>query len=148
MLVWLGGFTVRMVWTGGFGWFVQQRMRYPLLAAAVVLLAFGLYEGWRAWVDEAREPTSVGRSRAPKVGWLLSLPFIVYLSVAPTALGAAAADRVEAFSPTESTGAFAPIDADSGPVEMRVLEFLDRAIWDDARSLEDVTVRLEGLVVT
>ncbi len=147
ILLWLGGFTVRMVWTGGFGWFVQQRMRYPLLAAAVVLLTFGLYETLRSSKDEARDPSSVTSSVAPRVGWLLILPFLLLISVAPTGLGAAAADRVEAFTPTESNDEFAAIEAASGPVEMRVFEFLDRAIWDVAQSLEGMTVRLEGLVV-
>ncbi len=147
MLVWLGGFTVRMVWTGGFGWFVQQRMRYPLLAAGIVLVIFGVYEWRRSLSEDARTPSSAKSSVAPKVGWLLGLPFVVFISVAPTGLSAAAADRVEAFSPTASNETFAPIDADAGPVEMRVFEFLDRAIWDDAQSLEDVPVRLEGLVV-
>lgn len=147
LLIWLGGYTIRLVWTGGFGWFVQQRMRYPLLVAAFVVLGFGLYEALHGSADEAREPSSRKWSVAPRVGWLLILPFIVLISVAPTALGAAAADRVGAFTPTEWDGTFEPIDASSGPVEMRVLEFLNRAIWDDARSLEGVPVRLEGLVV-
>ena len=147
MLLWIGGFTVRMVWTGGFGWFVQQRMRYPLLVAAIVLLVFGVYEAFFGWADEVREPESALRSVAPRVGWMLILPFAVILSVAPTALGAVAADRVDAFTPTESDEAFAPIEASAVPVEMRVFDFLERAIWDEARGLEDVPVRLEGLVV-
>ena len=147
ILFWLGGFTIRLIWTGNFGWFVQQRMRYPLLAAAVVLLVLALYETFRGLAEEARDPSSVARSVAPRVGWLLVVPFVVLVSVAPTGLGAAAADRVGAFTPTEGEGGFAPIDASSGPVEMRVFEFLDRALWDDARSLEEVPIRLEGLVV-
>ncbi len=147
VLLWLGGFTVRMIWTGGFGWFVQQRMRYPLLVAAIVLLIFGIHEAVRSSRDEAREPASVKRSVAPGVGWLLILPSMVLVSVAPTGLGAAAADRVEAFTPPESNTEYTAIDAGSGPVEMRVFEFLDRAIWDDEQSLEGMTVRLEGLVV-
>ncbi len=147
ILIWLGGYTVRMVWTGGFGWFVQQRMRYPLLLAATAVLVFGLYEAFKGSADEARDPSSAARSVAPRVGWLLILPFIVLVSVAPTGLGAAAADRVGAFTPTEAGGAFPAIEPSSGPVEMRVIEFLNRAIWDDARSLEELPVRLEGLVV-
>lgn len=147
ILLWLGGITVRMVWTGSFGWFVQQHMRLPLLAAAFVLLVFGIIEGWRGWTEEAREPVSRNWSVAPRVGWLLVLPFIVLVSVAPTGLGAAAADRVEAFTPTESNDEFEAIDTASGPQEMRVYDFLDRAIWDEAESLRDAVVRLEGLVV-
>ncbi len=148
ILLWLGGFTVRLVWTGAFGFFVQQRMRLPLLTAAILVLVFGVYETVRALADESREPLSVKRSVAPRVGWLLTLPFMVLVSVAPTGLGAAAADRVEAFTPVESDTSFAPLDASDGPVEMRVFEFLDRALWDEERSLEGVPVRLQGIVVT
>ena len=41
--------------------------------------------------------------------------------------------------------AFEPLETGNGPVEMRVFDFLDRALWDDERSLEGVPVRLEGL---
>lgn len=147
VLLWLGTVTIRLVWTGGFGWFVQQRMRIPLLAAAFVLLGFGLYEAFLGMGNEKREPDSISRSVAPKVGWLLIVPFLVLISVAPTGLGAAAADRAEAYTPVESEIIYAPVEQTDEPVEMRVYEFLDRAVWDDSGSLEDVPVRLEGLVV-
>ncbi len=147
ILLWIGAFVVRMVWTGGFGWFVQQRMRYPLLIAAIALLVFGAYEAVRGTADESREPSVAKRSVAPGVGWLLVLPFVVLMSVAPTGLGAAAADRVGAYNPVESDRVFEPIDASAGVMEMKVFDFLDRAVWDEDRSLEGVTVRLEGIVV-
>ena len=148
ILLSLGSLTVRLVWTGGFGWFVQQRMRYPLLAAAILLLVFGVQEVFRSTREQEELTAEVAkRSIAPMVGWLLILPYLVLISVAPTGLGSAAADRVEAFTPPPSRQAFPTLDPSAGPVEMGVLEFLDRAIWDDGRSLEGVTVRLEGLVV-
>lgn len=144
----LGGVTTRLLWSGGFGWFVQQRMFLPLVAAAVVLLVFGLYEAFAGALDESREEGVSRSSAGPTVGWMLILPLLVLISVAPTGLGAAAADRVAAFTPTESTALFEPIDTSSGePPSMRVFDFLDRALWDDQRSLEDVVIRLEGLVV-
>ena len=144
----VGAVMARLVWTGGFGWFVQQRMRLPLLAAAVVLLVFGLYEAIGATRDEKRDPESLRRFAGPRVGWLLILPVLVLISVAPTGLGAEAADRVEAYTPTESTREFPPLNPSAdGVVEMRVFDFLDRAVWDPERSLEGETVRLEGLVV-
>ncbi len=143
----VGAISARLLWTGGFGWFVQQRMRIPLLLATVALLAFGLHEVVLGSREERRDPESVDRPVAPTVGWLLILPVVVLLSVAPTGLGAAAADRVEAYTPTETSRQYEPLDDTQGPVEMRVFDFVDRALWDDERSLEDTTVRLEGLVV-
>ena len=147
LLLWLGAMTLRLVVTDDFGSFVQQRMRYPLLVAAILLLVFGAYEMRKGSVQERDEPDSARRSVGPRVGWLLILPFLVLLSVAPSALGAAAADRVDPVLPTESDEAFVAIQPVAGPVEMSVSEFLDRAIWDDSGSLAGVLVRLEGLVV-
>ncbi len=143
----VGAVMARLLWTGGFGWFVQQRMQIPLAIATVVLLVFGVYEAVAGTRQEETDPTAVRRSVGPMVGWMLVLPLVVLISVAPTGLGAAAADRVEAFNPTEATSGFPPLDTSAEPVEMRVFDFLDRALWDEERSLDGVTVQLEGLVV-
>lgn len=147
MILVLGAIMSRLLWSGGFGWFVQQRMRWPLLGAAVVLMIFGIYEFVSASREEDRDPETTRRSAGPTVGWLLLLPVLVLISVAPTGLGAAAADRVEAYNPTETTEEFDALDTSNGPPELRVFDFLERAAWDEDRSLEGQTVRLEGLVV-
>ncbi len=175
ILLFVGVLTARLIWSGGFGWFVQQRMKIPLTLAAIALLVFGAYEliSWTkadgsndddgdhdhdhgddhnhgddhgAGHAHAHGDTKVDRA-GPRVGWLLALPLLVLISVAPTALGAAAADRVDAYVPTESTDRFEPLAEVDGPLPMRVIEFLDRAAWDPGRSLEGRTIQLEGLVV-
>ncbi len=143
----LGGITARLLLNGGFGWFVQQRMRLPLWGATIVLLVFGAYELWKGSGDERRDPESTRWPVGPRIGWMMVLPLVVLISVAPTGLGAAAAGRVDAYTPEATTDAFEPLDTSAGPVEMRVFDFLDRALWDENRSLEGVPVRLEGLVV-
>lgn len=147
MILVLGAVMARLLWSGGFGWFVQQRMRLPLLAAAAVLMIFGVYEFVSASREEDQDPEATRRSAGPTVGWLLLLPVVVLISVAPTGLGAAAADRVDAYNPTETTEQFAALDTTNGPPELRVFDFLERAAWDEERSLEGEVVRLEGLVV-
>ncbi|MEM9133769.1 MAG: TIGR03943 family protein [Actinomycetota bacterium] len=147
VMVSIGAMAARLLWSGGYGWFVQQHMFIPLLLAAVVLIAFGAFEIAVGIREEQRIGATSRWRVAPTVGWLLLLPLAVLVAVAPTGLGAAAASRIEAFSPTEQTDEFPPLDTGGGPVEMRVYDFLDRAIWDDERSLDGVAVRLEGLVV-
>ena len=122
----LGGITARLLLNGGFGWFVQQRMRLPLWGATIVLLVFGAYELWMGSRDERRNPESSRWPVGPRVGWLMILPLVVLISVAPTGLGAAAAGRVDAYTPENTTDAFEPLDTSDGPVEMRVFDFLDR----------------------
>jgi uncharacterized repeat protein (TIGR03943 family) len=108
---------------------------------------FGLYEAWAQAREERRDLELSRRSVGPVVGWLLVLPLLVLILVAPTGLGAAAADRVEAYTPTEGSDRYPDLDASDGPVPMRVFDFLDRAVWDEDRSLDGVPVQLEGLVV-
>jgi uncharacterized repeat protein (TIGR03943 family) len=169
ILLFVGILTARLIWSGGFGWFVQQRMRIPLILAAAILLIFGAYElfSWARAEDddnqnhddhdhgedhdrdgdhEHEHAHAHSHSAGPAVGWLLALPLLVLISVAPTALGALAASRVDAYVPDETTRSFDPLP-ESEPVVMRVIEFIDRASWDPDRSLEGRTVRLEGLVV-
>ena len=143
----VGAILGSLLWTGSFGSFVQQRMEWPLIIATAVLLVFGAFEAFVAKREEQDDPESARRSRGPVVGWLLILPMVVLVSVAPTALGASAADRVEAYSPTETSSGFDVLDDSDGPVELRVFDFLNRAVWDTDESLDGVTVRLEGLVV-
>jgi len=147
VMLFLGLSMSRLLWTGSFGWFIQQRMMWPLLLATIVLISMALYEGFNASKEETEDPESVRRARAPKVGWLMVLPLIVLISVAPTGLGAVAADRVDSFEPLNVSVEFEPLDTSSQPVELRVFDFIDRAIWDDEGSVDDVTIRLEGLVV-
>ena len=147
VMIALGLVMSRLLWTGSFGWFIQQRMAIPLALATAALLAMGAYEGWYGTKEEQEDEAAITRSRAPKVGWMMVLPLVVLVSVAPTGLGAAAADRVDAFKPAENTSRFEPIDTSNGVPELRVLDFVDRAIWDDSGELSGTTVRLEGLVV-
>ena len=143
----LGAIVARLLWSGGFGWFVQQRMRWPLIAATVVLLVFGVYEVVSSVGEEEKDPEAVRRSAGPTVGWFLLLPVMVLMSVAPTGLGVAAASRIDAYTPTETDDPFEPLDTSSGPPHIRVFDFLERATWDESGSLENTAVRLEGLVV-
>ncbi|MGH1503756.1 MAG: TIGR03943 family putative permease subunit [Acidimicrobiales bacterium] len=158
VLVCVGAIIGRLVQSGGFGWFVQQRMRIPLALAALIILAFGLYlllvhpgddtdhDGHDHDGHDHDGHDDHDHGRVPKVGWLMALPILVLISVAPTALGASAADRLEAITPLETTERFPPLSSDE-PTEMGVYDFIERAVWDDERTLEGAEVRLVGLVV-
>lgn len=147
VMVCLGVVVTYLLWSGEMGWFVQRRMRYPLIGAAIALLVLGVYEFLEGGDRERENPDLARRAVGPGVGWMLVLPVFVLASVAPSSLGAAAADRVENFVPTQVTVDFEPLDVSNGPAQMRVFDFLDRAIWDADESLDGVTVQLEGLVV-
>lgn len=147
LMAYVGIVVFRLVLSGEFGNFVQQHMRWPLLLASGFVLLLGLSDvvrGYRVARDER------GRSVAPAVGWLLAAPLLVLVSVAPVALGAAAADRVDSFEPPppdEDEVESAWQWPDEEPFELRMFEFVNAALWDDTGSLQGRQVILEGLVV-
>ena len=146
----VGGVTMRLALSGGFGAFVQQRMKLPLILAASLLIVFGVVEAEGAFRQERRDPAAARRSISPVVGWLLAAPVLVLTAVAPSALGAAAAQRADPLTPTEQevpASGLAEIDDSAGPVEMRVYDFLSRALWDETGSLTGKQIVLEGIVV-
>jgi uncharacterized repeat protein (TIGR03943 family) len=147
LMLCVGGVTVRLVLSGGFGVFVQQRMRWPLLVAGVMLVALGAVELVVANREERLDPSTRRRVAGPKVGWLLAAPILVLVAVAPTALGANAADRVGRFDPQEQSSPYPPLPDSDGPLAMDVYDFLSRALWDGSGSLVDREVTLEGIVV-
>lgn len=147
VLVALGMSVGRLTWTGQFGWFVQQRMRWPLMLSAVVLLVMGGIEAVAGTRQERRDPESARRGVGPLVGWLLGLPLLVVVAVAPTSLGAAAAARAASYVPADPRSGFEPLADVDGAVTLTVYEFLNRAVADDQRSLDGVEVELEGIVV-
>ncbi|MEM9042482.1 MAG: TIGR03943 family protein [Actinomycetota bacterium] len=132
----------RMTWNGTFGNFVQQHMRWPLAIAAVCVFVLGVVDivGWAR--TEADDDPSV----APSVGILMVLPIAVLIAVAPAALGSAALDRVDPFEPTEPDDD-AWVLPDDDLLDMRVIDFVNQALYDDEQHLEGRSVVLEGLAV-
>ncbi|MFN3256784.1 MAG: TIGR03943 family putative permease subunit [Ilumatobacter sp.] len=150
LMVAIGVFVARLVWSGGYGSFVQEKMRIPLALSALLLLVFGVIEGVAALRQESRDSDAARRSISPTVGWLLAAPLVVLTAVAPTALGAAAAQRSEPLTPTERSTpprGLPEIDDSEGPADLRVYEFLSRALWDETASLTGKEIALEGIVV-
>ena len=150
MAMMLGGVTVRLVLTNKFGWFVHQRMRYPLLVAGAALVLIGLYdavhdttkskEGDEHEHEHEHEHNGIGN----RVGWLLMAPLLVLVGVSPSALGADAAGRFATYDPGEATGQAEELPA-SGTVELSLYEFRNYAFATD--QLRDRTVELTGFVV-
>lgn len=142
LLLGLGLIVGRLTVEGSYGNFVQQRMRWPLAIAALCMIVLGVIDLVR-WLRAAREDEA---SVAPAVGGLLVVPLLVLMSVAPAALGAAAADRVDPYEPPPPD---APVWTlpEADPFEMRVLDFVNHVLYDERRGLEGRSVILEGLVV-
>lgn len=81
-----------------------------------------------------------------RVAWLLLLPVLAILLVAPPALGAYSAQRgpSQVLQPTD-IAAFDPLPPGS-PVDMALSDYAVRAIWDDQNTLAGRNVKLTGFV--
>lgn len=97
-----------------------------------------------------------GRGLLP---WLLVAPFVLVFAVGPQPLGAFLAERnsnaqreqpvAASTSQQGSTGAFAYPDLPdpvNGAVEIDIAEFANRVVYDTARQMDGVLVRMDGFV--
>jgi uncharacterized repeat protein (TIGR03943 family) len=82
----------------------------------------------------------------PRVGWLLILPVLGLLLVAPPALGSYAAGQSgTALSANQQSSDFPPLP-DGDPATVSVLDYASRAVFDKGRSLGDRRLKLTGFV--
>jgi uncharacterized repeat protein (TIGR03943 family) len=125
--------------------YVRAALRPPLAASGAVLLVLAAAT-LRAGPQPRPAPAGHGHGGRLGAGWLLILPVLVLLLVAPPALGSYAASR-QAPRAGGPVGAFPPLaDPVDGAVPMTVSEFVGRALYDQRRSLEGARVRVLGFV--
>ena len=149
LLLAVGGVAVRLGLTGAALAYVKPAQQPLLVAAGAVLVALGAVA-----VRDAVRPAREGGDdphddHAPGVAWTLVLVVLAVLLVAPPPLGAFAAGRqLGGASPVRSTQTrYPPLPAPvGGAVELPLLEFVIRALYDEERSLEGRRVRLTGFV--
>jgi uncharacterized repeat protein (TIGR03943 family) len=145
--------------------FVKPSLRWPLIAAGVVLLvigAYGIVVGERAAPPMVPAPSDQGsdepveqrgddqdghsHAHGPRVGWLLVLPFLMLGVVVPPPLGAFSAAQDSGIVPTtQSADEFPPMAAGT-PVDLSLSEYSVRALYDESKSLQGRTVHLVGFV--
>jgi uncharacterized repeat protein (TIGR03943 family) len=126
--------------------YVRAALRPPLAASGAVLLAVAVAT-LRGRPRPAPAPDDGhGHGGRLGAGWLLILPVLVLLLVAPPALGSYAASR-QAPRAGGGVGAFPPLpDPVDGAVPLPVSEFVSRALYDQHRSLQGARVRVLGFV--
>lgn len=123
--------------------YVKESLQPFLIAASGMLVVAGLITLWYA----LRQPQEEHEHRDSRVGWLLVAPVIGLVLVAPPALGSYSATTAGTSVPeAEPAGGFAPLP-ETSLVELTVLEYAARAIWDDGRSLAGRRLQLTGFLV-
>jgi uncharacterized repeat protein (TIGR03943 family) len=127
--------------------YVKEGLRPFLIAAGAVLLAAAVMTLFYELRDRIRATGDDGHAHhEPRVGWLLVLPAVGLLLIAPPALGSYAAGQsgtVLAAAQVESE--FSPLPP-GDPVPLSLMDYATRAVFDEGRSLAGRNLRLTGFV--
>jgi uncharacterized repeat protein (TIGR03943 family) len=160
LLLLVGGAVLRASLSDLYLRYVREGLRPFLIAAGLLLVAAAVATLWyelRPARPPAGEPDHAGEPdghdhaddghghREPRVAWLLVLPVLALLLVAPPALGSYAAGRSGTALPQPASN-FPPLPA-GDPVELSVLDYATRAVYDDGRMFGTRRVKLSGFVM-
>lgn len=170
LLVLVGGALVRLFISGAYLNYVKDSLGPFVLVSGALLVGLGLWSAFRDGLfredsaGEAADPDPPGAAPAgagaaqsshdhaghehgghgPRIAWLLVLPVLTIFLVAPPPLGsyAASTDAVSVTQPAASLPPLPPGD----PVDVAVVDYVIRAVWDDAETLKGRNVRMTGFV--
>ncbi|MEF9905345.1 TIGR03943 family putative permease subunit [Streptomyces sp. P9-A2] len=82
--------------------------------------------------------------REPRISWLLALPVLALILVAPPALGSYSATHTG--TALQKPFGFPDLPAGEGPLRLGVGEYAARAVYDDGRDLRDRPIEITGFV--
>lgn len=149
VMVLFGGAILKASLTDVYLRYVKEGLRPFLIVTGALLLAAAvmtLYHDLRSLRVREADDGHGHAHHEPRVGWLLILPAVGLLLIAPPALGSYAAGQAGtalAAAPTDSE--FSPLPP-GDPVPLRLMEYASRAVFDDGRSLAGRNLRLTGFV--
>jgi uncharacterized repeat protein (TIGR03943 family) len=147
ILLLVGGAVLRASLTHQYLNYVKPGLHVFLIAAGVILVCAGAYALWFELRPTAAHVHDDGHGhshKGPAVAWLMLLPALALLLVAPPALGSYAAGRTGTAVAAPSD--FAPLPA-GDPVQISMLDYAARAVFDQGHSLGDRRVRLTGFAM-
>lgn len=155
LLILLGGALVKIAANGDYLRYVKPAQQPWIIAGGAVMVVLGavaivrdLVASRRTVPEEHDDHDDHAHSARP--AWLLLVPVLAVFLVAPPALGADSVIRTEARVPASAAvanaAAFPPLPV-GNVVPLTVNDFVSRAGWDSAGTLNGRTVSLTGFVV-
>jgi uncharacterized repeat protein (TIGR03943 family) len=155
VLLLAGATLLKLALTGSYVRYVKAGLRPLLLAAAVVLLAvavLSLVQAVRGRGDRAHDEHGHGDDGHGHahgrfdVAWLLVVPMLALLLLAPPALGSYSAARSGTALGAARTSDLTPLP-DGDPVRVSLLDYASRAVFDKGASLTGRRVVLSGFLL-
>ncbi|MGW7539577.1 TIGR03943 family putative permease subunit [Streptomyces sp. NPDC054770] len=141
--------------------YVKAGLQPLVLAAGAVLIVSALATAWYEWkrararktaVPEAHPETQTHGTEAhpeahahpePRISWLLVLPLLALILVAPPALGSYSALRTG--TALQQPYGYLKLPK-SDPIPLNLVDYAGRAVYDHGRSLAGHQVRIAGFV--
>ncbi|MBM2623835.1 TIGR03943 family protein [Actinoplanes sp. LDG1-06] len=167
VLLLFGGAILRASFTDLYLRYVKEGLRPFLIATGLLLVAAAVMTIWYSWRSpdessaehDASPHSSSGHSavdddghghgeHGPRVGWLLLLPVLGLLLVAPPALGSYAANQAGSVVAAPVGDSDYPPLPEGPAVELSMIDYASRALFDAGRSLEGRDLKLVGFITT
>ncbi|MER6526108.1 TIGR03943 family protein [Streptomyces sp. NPDC001508] len=124
--------------------YVKAGLQPLILAAGAVLIASALATAYYEWRRARRRTTPSEHSHPePRISWLLVLPLLALILVAPPALGSYSAMR--AGTALQQPYGYMELPK-SDPIPLNLVDYAGRAVYDHGRSFQGHSVRIAGFV--
>ncbi|SNY48505.1 TIGR03943 family putative permease subunit [Paractinoplanes atraurantiacus] len=140
-----GGAILRASFTDLYLRYVKEGLRPFLIGAGLLLVAAAVMTLWYSFRSPSTETDH--DHHEPRVGWLLILPVLGLLLVAPPALGSYAASQAGSVTAQSPESDYPPLPEGS-PVDVGLVDYASRALYDAGKSMENRDVRLTGFITT
>ncbi|WP_162605681.1 TIGR03943 family putative permease subunit [Jiangella ureilytica] len=144
LLIAIGAVAARFGFSDAALAYLKPSFQPILLIGGVVLVLLG---GHGLLRDDRGGHEGHHHGGSPGVAWLLAVPLLVLLLIAPPALGSFAAGRQGPITAGSDSGFVELPPAREGAVDLGLRDFVTRALQDPDRSLDGVPVRVMGFVV-
>ncbi|MFI2202886.1 TIGR03943 family putative permease subunit [Streptomyces sp. NPDC020192] len=125
--------------------YVKAGLQPLLLASGAVLIVGALATVWYERRRHRRQGHGHGHAHPePRISWLLLLPLLALILIAPPALGSYSALR--SGTALQKPYDLGPLPGGSGPVQLSVVDYASRAAYGHGRSLGGRPVRVTGFL--
>jgi uncharacterized repeat protein (TIGR03943 family) len=145
----LGGTVLKISLTDVSLRYVKAGLRPLLVVAGVLLVVAAVMTLWYELRPGrgALEGTDHGHGHGePRVGWFLLVPVLALLVLAPPALGSDTAGQAGSVLAAENAPSdYTPLPP-GDPVELTLLDYASRAVYDAGKTLRGRSLRLTGFV--
>ncbi|MFF4504732.1 TIGR03943 family putative permease subunit [Streptomyces sp. NPDC001401] len=129
--------------------YVKAGLQPLLLLSGGVLIAAALATVWYEWrgrkgkQSDGHDHGDGHVHREPRVSWLLVLPLLALILVAPPALGSYSAMRTG--TALQQPYGYNKLPA-TGPLDLNVVDYATRAVYDHGRHMEGRQIKVTGFV--